>query len=383
MSSSDSQPLITTVIPTYRRPAMLRRAIRSVLNQTFPDFRICVYDNASGDETQAVVEEFRKKDSRVEYVCRPSNIGAHRNFVDGANRVETPLFSFLPDDDILLPHFFETALNGFRQHPEAAMSALATMLTSPDGTFVGSWVLRWPEGLIEPPRGLFSTLHYGDPCLQAMLIRRQIWEEFGGFDPTTEPCGDMDFSMRVTARLPIVVSRKPGAIGSLHPGSTTVRTELNSAWPGMCRMAEKLSQDESLCPEIRQRASEILTRWMKRSLVTRGIMRSISLGKWEDAERAADLLVQECRQSRGARFIRGAIGTCRRFPGSPLLVRALFGMRAAEKTLLNLGMQWRFRSYSRFLRASTLAASTAHLASAVPGTSEDGGAAVPQDISAN
>jgi len=56
-----SEPLITTVIPTYRRPAMLRRAIRSVLSQTFPDFRLCVYDNASGDETAVVVEEFRKK----------------------------------------------------------------------------------------------------------------------------------------------------------------------------------------------------------------------------------------------------------------------------------------------------------------------------------
>ena len=47
MTAISPRPLITTVIPTYRRPHMLQRAIRSVLDQTYPHFKICVYDNAS------------------------------------------------------------------------------------------------------------------------------------------------------------------------------------------------------------------------------------------------------------------------------------------------------------------------------------------------
>jgi glycosyltransferase involved in cell wall biosynthesis len=69
-------PLITVIIPTYRRPKMLGRAIRSVLNQTFPDLQVCVYDNASGDETTQVVVEFAERDSRVRYHCHAANIGA-------------------------------------------------------------------------------------------------------------------------------------------------------------------------------------------------------------------------------------------------------------------------------------------------------------------
>jgi glycosyltransferase involved in cell wall biosynthesis len=42
---------ITTIIPTFMRPQLLGRAIRSVLGQSYPHFEVHVYDNASGDET--------------------------------------------------------------------------------------------------------------------------------------------------------------------------------------------------------------------------------------------------------------------------------------------------------------------------------------------
>jgi hypothetical protein len=349
---------------------MLRRAIRSVLNQTFPDFRVCVYDNASGDETAAVVEEFRRKDPRVEYVCRPNNIGMFANFMDGAKRVETPFFSFLADDDLMLPHFLDTALSGFQSHPEAALSILPTLCISPRGLILLVTNLQWPEGLVLPPVGMLSTLHLGNPGLQAMLIRKAVWDEFGGFDEATEPGGEYDFDLRVMARWPVVVSKEPGAIQVMHRGTSTAAGGLNWVWPCVPRIISKLAQNTDLQPAIRQQAVEKLTRWMKRGLVTRGVARSISFGRWEDAERAADILLWECRQSRAARAIRWATAVCRRLPGSRFLVRALFALRNGEKIVRNLGQQWQFRAYSRFLRTSTVTASSVGLASAARGVNE-------------
>ena len=57
-------PEITTVIPTFRRPYLLRRAIQSVLNQIYPDFQVWVFDDDSGDETAAVVSEMAQVDAR-------------------------------------------------------------------------------------------------------------------------------------------------------------------------------------------------------------------------------------------------------------------------------------------------------------------------------
>ena len=110
----ENQPVITTVIPTYRRPQLLKRAVLSVLSQTYPNLKVCIYDNASGDATVEVVKELSQKDARVNYYCHPYNIGSFHNFYFGLNRVDTPYFSMLSDDDILLPDFYEKALAGFK-----------------------------------------------------------------------------------------------------------------------------------------------------------------------------------------------------------------------------------------------------------------------------
>jgi spore maturation protein CgeD len=55
---SEHAPTITTVLTTYRRPQFLRRAIQSVLNQTYSNFRLAVYDDASDEATKGVVCSF-------------------------------------------------------------------------------------------------------------------------------------------------------------------------------------------------------------------------------------------------------------------------------------------------------------------------------------
>jgi hypothetical protein len=350
---------------------MLRRAIRSVLRQTFRDFRICVYDNASNDETAAVVEEFQRKESRVEYFCRPTNIGAFANFMDGANRVETHFFSFLADDDLILPNFLETALSGFRGHPEAALSILPTLIMSPRGLILDATNLQWPAGLLLPPTGMLSTLQFGNPGLQAMLIRKAVWDEFGGFDEATDPAGEFDFDLRVMARLPIFVSKMPGGIQVMHRGTSTAAGGLDWVWPCFRHIINKVSQNPDLPPETRQRAVEQLTRWMTRGLVTRGVARSISSGRWEDAEKAADLFAQECQQSRAARTIRWTTTICRKLPSSRFVVSALLALRTSQKFMRNLKIQWRYRAHSRFLRASTVTACGTDLAPAARSVCED------------
>jgi hypothetical protein len=331
---------------------MLRRAIRSVLGQTFRDFRLCIYDDSSGDESEDVIEEFRRKDERVEFIRRPIRIGRAANFQDSGNRVETPFFSFLPNDDIMLPEFFEIALAGFRRHPEAALSILPTLIMSPGGFVIGATTLEWPGGLVTAPSGMFATLRYGNPGLPSLLIRREVWQEFGGFDQMTEPSADMDFALRVTARLPVVVSKQPGGIQVMHSGSTTASSAgPDWFWPTTPRMIQNLVQDMSLSPEAKEEAVTMLTSWMKKCLVTRGIMRSISYGEWEQAKRSAEVLLQECGPTCSARVIHSLTALCQRLPGTRASLRAFLVLRAGIKAACNIGMQWQFRSYSKLLRS--------------------------------
>ena len=119
--------MITTIIPTYRRPIFLRRAIKSVLEQKNASFQVCVYDNCSEDETEANVRELAKNDERVLYYRHSKNIGGLANFLHGMSRIETDFFSFLSDDDYLLPGFYQRALAALDRHPEAMCWAGITL----------------------------------------------------------------------------------------------------------------------------------------------------------------------------------------------------------------------------------------------------------------
>ena len=50
--------MITVVIPTYNRSKLLRRAIKSVLNQTYKHRCVLVMDNNSSDDTEEIVNQF-------------------------------------------------------------------------------------------------------------------------------------------------------------------------------------------------------------------------------------------------------------------------------------------------------------------------------------
>ena len=119
---------ITTVIPTYRRPDFLKKAIQSVLDQTFPDLRVLVCDNASGDETKEVVASFARRDPRVSYFCQPSHAPILDNFEKGLSLVQTPLYSILCDDDFLLPWFYEIAITELNNNPKAMMFCGGTLV---------------------------------------------------------------------------------------------------------------------------------------------------------------------------------------------------------------------------------------------------------------
>lgn len=345
------ESLITTIIPTFRRPAMLRRAIRSVLSQTYKEFRLCIYDNASGDETESVADEFRRKDSRIEYLKRETNIGAHRNFVESASCVETPFFSFLPDDDLLLPNFFEDALAGFRRHPEAALSILATLHVTPRGFVRDAWIMEWPEeGFVSPPAGLLHCLTQGNPGLHAILIRNDIWGEFGGFDESTEPAADFDFELRVGAQRPIIISRKPGAIQVVHIGSSTSSADLHWVWPALPRITKKV-RDMDLAPAARDEALARLSWLLKRGLIVRGGLRALVESKWEEAESTANILEGVCGQVASARMIRRVAWLCRHLPFTRLAVRALLKLRLWQKAVQNIRVQLRYRGYRELLRA--------------------------------
>jgi glycosyltransferase involved in cell wall biosynthesis len=286
MNDSQHSPLITTMIPTYRRPALLQRAIRSVLNQSYPHFQVCVYDNASGDETASVVAELARSDPRVKYYCHSENIGAFRNFVYGMQRVNTPFFSLLSDDDLLLSHAYETAMEGFDRFPDVIFSGGTTLIT--DKGEIQSASPPSMNGYYSPPDGLFEVMK-DNITWTSIVFRKEVVDEVGLLDERVGGLIDLDFLFRVTARFPFVIVQQPCALFVNHESNYVASRTLKLVWPGWLNMVGNLIEDERIPPNIRVRAEQVLIKDLQPRLFGLG-MRSVKEKELDEAYRAVDIL---------------------------------------------------------------------------------------------
>jgi glycosyltransferase involved in cell wall biosynthesis len=98
-------PRVSIGMPVYNGAQYIREALDSLLAQTFTDFELIISDNASTDNTQAICEEYARRDSRIRYVRQSENIGATSNFSFVLNQARSDLFMWAAHDDLWAPDF--------------------------------------------------------------------------------------------------------------------------------------------------------------------------------------------------------------------------------------------------------------------------------------
>jgi len=295
-------PQITVIIPTYRRARLLKRAIGSVLRQTFINFKVCIYDNASSDETRNIVHDIMRTDDRVAYHCHEHNIGGAKNFQYGLMRVDTPFFSFLSDDDFLLPNFFDIALAGFINYPEAAFSAGSVVTMTDQGKILYEPFSLWEEeGLFIPPQGLLKTLREKYPIWTGILFRREVIKLTGGLDEEIGPL-DLDFVYRISAKAPFVISKEPVAVCVNHETSSSALPALSAYWPSWLKMIRHITDDPEIPQSVKDKFETELTEQIVAELSWIGIRR-FEKRDFNMAARAADILTGELNQDRKGRML--------------------------------------------------------------------------------
>lgn len=282
---------ITTVIPTYRRPAMLRRAILSALNQTHGNVRVCVYDNASDDDTREAVAAIARDDERVTYEGHERNIGYARNFLYGMERVKTEFFSLMSDDDVLLPTFYETALSVFSGMPVAGFVATQVVRMTNSGTVVPFDPGHFPGGCYLPPEGLAALIRYGPILWTGVLFRTSIIGEVGLYDAEVGMAGDWEFELRTASRMPFCVVETPGAIFTIHEGSLSGASDGSGSLMSISerqRLYRKLLEGYDAPEELLAGAARTLRARDSRTLV-RCWLSSGARGDLPEATRSAAL----------------------------------------------------------------------------------------------
>ncbi len=190
-------PEVSVVIPTYDRPQLLARALRSVLAQSFGDFEVLVIDDGPSEETAAVTAGCR--DTRVRYLRQPRNRGVAAARNRGLREARGRYIAFLDDDDEWLPDKLARQVALFRASP----SDIGLLYTGVETVHAdGSRAVERATARGDLHRQLLvaNVVHGGG---SNVILRRQVVAATGFFDEHLPAIEDFDYWLRVSAEFRI------------------------------------------------------------------------------------------------------------------------------------------------------------------------------------
>jgi glycosyltransferase involved in cell wall biosynthesis len=208
---------ISVIIPTYNRARSIRRAVEGVLAQTYREIEVIVVDDASTDDSAAIVERLAAADSRVRLIRQAQNGGAAQARTAGVAAARAALIAFQDSDDNWLPDKLEAQMRLFVSLPEAYVAVFCPeIIYGRDGE--GRHKRYGPRrAACVPGPGL--AIESGDlsghflraniATLQSMLIKKAAFEAAGGFDLRLRNNEDWDFNIRLSRQGPIGFGEAP------------------------------------------------------------------------------------------------------------------------------------------------------------------------------
>ncbi|RYE12500.1 MAG: glycosyltransferase, partial [Rickettsiales bacterium] len=107
-------PTVSILVPTYNRSALLKKALVSILGQSFSDYEIIVVDNCSSDDTEEIVASLR--DNRIRYHKNDINIGPIGNHNIALLLSKGKYVYTFSDDDIMMPNNLESKVKILETH---------------------------------------------------------------------------------------------------------------------------------------------------------------------------------------------------------------------------------------------------------------------------
>ena len=193
-------PRVSVIIPTYNRSWCLSEAIDSVLSQTFQDMELIVVDDGSTDETPALLSRY---DDRLRCL-RQTNRGVSVARNHGIQAANGALIAFLDSDDLWQPDKLARQVDFFDRQPDA-------LICQTEETWIRRGVRVNPKHRHRKPSGWIFEPSLA-LCLvspSAVMMRRELLEEMGGFDESLPACEDYDLWLRVSLRHPIHLIDEP------------------------------------------------------------------------------------------------------------------------------------------------------------------------------
>lgn len=205
-------PLVSVIIPVYNGEQTIRETIASVLNQTFSDLELIVINDGSQDSTLEIVSTIQ--DFRINVFSYPNTgLAASRN--RGISHAAGEYISFIDADDLWAPEKLEAQLKALQANSQAAVAYSWSDCIDESSQFLRTGGHITINGDVYAKLLLVNFLENGSNP----LIRRQAFDEVGGFDESLPAAQDWDMWLRLANRYHFVAVSSPQVLYRISANS--------------------------------------------------------------------------------------------------------------------------------------------------------------------
>ncbi len=183
---------VSVIVPNYNKGDLVRHSLESLLKQTYGDWEAIVVDDCSGDESWRIIQDYAKKDTRIQAVRNDENKGGNYSRNRGVRMAQGKYLVFLDSDDWLEADCLERRFLEFERSENGSVDLLIfNMASTKDGNVRDAW----NYGNRNAPE--VSFLRHEMPWTIMMPIwRRVAFERIGGFDKTFPRLQDVELHTR-------------------------------------------------------------------------------------------------------------------------------------------------------------------------------------------
>ncbi|MDE3184124.1 MAG: glycosyltransferase family 2 protein [Bacteroidota bacterium] len=161
-------PQISVILPVYNAELYIKDAIDSILNQTFTDFELLIFDDGSTDNTQSIISSFI--DTRIVYSRIEKNAGYLNLLNKGLEVAKGKYIARMDADDIALPNRFKKQVDHLEKNTEVGICGCWT-------EFIGD-----KEGIAKLPVSSDQVMHaifFGSPTAHpTIMMRNDLLKKF-------------------------------------------------------------------------------------------------------------------------------------------------------------------------------------------------------------
>jgi len=181
---------ISIIIATYNREKYIKKALESVLEQSYGNFEIIVVDDSEGDKTEKAIKSLDRKE--IKYIRNETRLGFDRSLNKGIETAEGKYIARLDDDDAWSnKQKLEKQIRFLEAHPDHVLIGGGAIMVDETG--------RELRRILPPEEdGKIRELMLSD-CLfshSTVVFKKKTWELTHGYDEKLNSAEDWDLWLR-------------------------------------------------------------------------------------------------------------------------------------------------------------------------------------------